>query len=272
MKNLVYFTVGGAPDYSKLLFLCLDSLIRTSNTSDRSSEGFRFDILIILDRSYFSILEKRLAEVAAGFRYGELKLWFLPESNNPMEISARKLAIYRYPHISCYRKIIYLDSDIVVNKDIADIFYELDNDRLLYTCSEYRYEDPHTLKYYSVRPYTDAELNFLQLHKIPVFNCGQFGFMQGEVLGHLKKIEEDMQTFSGNYFYEQSFMNQYFSLLMMTNDGVFTPRTCLEPFNKKFSDILTFDIIHFANASVPYQLKYEGMLQLTNAIEGLNAR
>jgi hypothetical protein len=94
-----------------------------------------------------------------------------------------------------------------------------------------------------------------------VFNCGQFAFVQSDIMrAHFSAVRHCIATTKAAnlpFFYEQSFMNHHFNINGRIDDSVFTPVTDLRAMNNSASDGIF--IAHFATANVPWDVKLHHM-------------
>ena len=107
MKNLVYFSVFYNKNYFRLAALLLKSMKAFS-----SVDGF--DILILTAPEFREHAEE-LAKILP------LQIHCIPLTTL-FEAACARLCIFDYPNIDAYDRILYLDSDIIIKKDIAPIF------------------------------------------------------------------------------------------------------------------------------------------------------
>jgi lipopolysaccharide biosynthesis glycosyltransferase len=240
-RNLIYFVVGANPEYALLLKTCLESIRATCNNIEDT------DILIMCDQQYVKHVE--------AFN----TLIHVTEPNlTGVDASMRKVCIFDYANIHDYDKVMYLDCDIVVCNDLAKLFYQIRNPETLYTCSEVCVPHPHENILFSLLSYTPEQLEYLNSTCKPVFNCGQFAFVQNEIMrNHFSAVRHCIKTTKDAnlpYFYEQSFMNHHFNINGKIDDSVFTPVTDLRAMNNSLSDE-NLCIAHFATANIPWDVK-----------------
>jgi lipopolysaccharide biosynthesis glycosyltransferase len=208
-KHLVYYTVGFNATYIDVLALSIKSLRRKNSQ----------DILVICDESMVSNCQEKLKDTQ--------NIWVCPcpDSTDPMDSSFKKLTIYNYD-ISKYDKIIYIDSDILVDVDLEYFFNNI-HDGKLYAFAEHLEFIYHVQKYHSLLSYTDEELEFLVSNKIHVFNAGLFGFVKSpDMKDHFEKVIQMKEGYTGEYWYEQSFMNVYFNLRKLVDTDLINRSNC----------------------------------------------
>ena len=96
--------------YIKLLKLLITSISEKGNVKANT------DILIITSPVFQLLIQKELEGINLPLHYYTLNLQTL------MESSCCKLKIFQYPNIDKYEKILYLDTDVLVNSDVNPLF------------------------------------------------------------------------------------------------------------------------------------------------------
>jgi len=201
--ELVYYTVGFNPQYLELLYLSIQSL-RNRNFQD---------VLIICDESMIDQCTEKLKD------FKRIIIVPCSDSISAMDSSMKKLLIFNYD-ISKYFKILFIDSDILVNTNLEGIFHGI-KDHKLYAGAEHKTMILHNEKWHSFLTYTENDIKFFYNNKIYPFNCGLFGFIS--TIGmkqHFSNILEMVKNHTGHYWYEQSFMNVYFNKLNLVDTKV----------------------------------------------------
>ena len=119
-KNLIYICVFHQENYIELLKLLIKSISLRSNINKDTT-----DILIITSPAFLPIIQKELSEYDLPLQYMTLNL------NTKMEAGCCKLNIFDYEKISLYNKILYLDTDVLINSDINILFnLEISSDKI----------------------------------------------------------------------------------------------------------------------------------------------
>lgn len=121
-KHLLYMCVFCNIDYVKLLQILLISM--------KVYSSFDFDILIMTQASFvqsISILSSQL----------KIPLFFycVPDKKTVFSAACARLYIFDYPSIHLYDTIFYIDTDIILKKDIATVF-DLAVDDVVYVIPE----------------------------------------------------------------------------------------------------------------------------------------
>jgi lipopolysaccharide biosynthesis glycosyltransferase len=142
-----------------------------------------------------------------------------------MDSSMKKLRIFDYD-ISKYKKILFIDSDILVDIDLRRIFFSI-VDQKLYAFAEYKNLGFHSTKYHSLMNYTFKDYAFFKEHKIYPFNCGLFVFLNSDTMKeHFSNVLTMIDDYEGDYWYEQSFMNVYFNKLNLVDTDIINESNC----------------------------------------------
>jgi len=215
-KKLLYYAIFGA-NYIPLLELSLKSLINCKQNKS-------FDLLLILDESTLNLLKtvKQLEEF-------EWDYYLVPTPADGVEASKLKVNIFDYPNINKYDKILYLDVDIICKGDITNIFDYDSQDKLevveapIMTWSSTVF--PNIIKSatlsHSLSFFTEKDKAYILKNNPSVFNAGQFYLKNTEQMKeHFNNIKWLMEVWPSAYFFEQSFMNQYFNFNKLTSYNI----------------------------------------------------
>jgi len=251
--NLVYYTLGFNEVYLKMLYLSIVSLNKYNN----------IDILVLCDEKLYTKCYQTIGDIK------NVRIETTTGCHDAMSSSMKKLEIFKYD-IAKYSKILFVDCDILIHKNLDDIFEKIADNRL------YAYMDEpkfifHIMPFHSLRDYTGDELIFLYNNNVKVFNAGLFGFLNNAVMKqHFDNILEMVENYEGEYYYEQSFMNKYFNLKNLADLNVITRENCIMNFtmNPKGNKILSLrniqqsqagKIIHFSLAKEVPERKFIDM-------------
>ena len=110
--NLIYMCVFHQDSYIDLLRLLMRSIYVHSNIDKDTT-----DILIITSPEFRSTIQDTLAKFQLPIQY-----YILPDIHTLFEAGCARLNIFKYEHIHKYNKILYLDTDILINSDIRILF------------------------------------------------------------------------------------------------------------------------------------------------------
>lgn len=110
--NLIYMCVFHQESYIQLLKLLIHSISVKANIHPETTH-----ILLYTSAAFQPLIEKELAD------YTSLPIrYILMEIDTLMKASCRKLNIFQYDQIHIYDKILYLDTDVLVNGDVNGLF------------------------------------------------------------------------------------------------------------------------------------------------------
>jgi len=109
--NLIYMCVFFQEKYIDLLELLVESIHARGCLNPETT-----DILLLTSPQFKPVIESRLARFGFQFRF------YLLNANSVLESSAAKLSVFSYDDLATYDKILYLDTDILINGDLNPIF------------------------------------------------------------------------------------------------------------------------------------------------------
>jgi lipopolysaccharide biosynthesis glycosyltransferase len=248
MKYLIYFVVGGKPDYVRLLEFCI-------NTIKHCADNDVFDILVLCDKDYVKYI-----------KHLPIEHIHVTEDNPTNErVSTRKVEIFNFDKIWQYEKVLYLDCDIVISGSLIEIMNDVINKNKLYVCNEKLGKDydanDNISQFFSRqdRPYTEQDIEFFRNNDIYPFNAGEFAFCTSEEMKyHFNNIVSEIDKYYGTqyYFYEQCFMNDYFNRKNLTNN-LLNKYCYLCAVGVYITDKKTIN--HFLNCQADYNTKLKYM-------------
>ena len=241
-RNLIYMCVFHKESYINLLKLLITS-IEVKGNIDRETT----DILIFTSPDFHPLIQKELKDINLPLNYKLLDLHTL------MEASCCKLEIFNYENIDKYEKILYLDTDVLINSDINILFsVEISSEKL------YALEEGHIGHAFWGSQFFD--LNIFD-KTTPAFSAGVFYFMNSIIM---KKLFTDVNSQIIDYMNtneEVPFcLDQPFLVFNSFNQNKFNNqmmKTYLEnnPTNVKSKKI----IYHFPGTPGFYESKYAKM-------------
>lgn len=109
--NLIYICVFYQKKYINLLKLLINSISLKSNINTETT-----DIVIMTSKIFKPIIEKELKNFNLSLYY------YILEIDTIFESACSRLCIFNYENINKYDKILYLDTDIIINSDINVLF------------------------------------------------------------------------------------------------------------------------------------------------------
>lgn len=203
MKHLVYTTLGFDSSYVG----CLDFLIDSINQKNLDTPNF--DFLVICDRKLYKDVLTRLERRKPSFL---IKFMILENAPTKMLASINKLKVFEYPFITEYDNIFFLDADIIVTMNMGNIINKSLDANTLYVFKEKDDYEEHKNMFWSLGKNTDREVAHFKEKSIYPFNAGCFILKNSkEMKSHFSIILDFIKDYQGAYFYEQSFMNDYFN-------------------------------------------------------------
>jgi lipopolysaccharide biosynthesis glycosyltransferase len=231
MSSLIYTTVGKSKDYLQCLITFCDSLVNYNKN---------LNLLVITDESFRSEVD----DIVAGY---DITYYYLerPNSETPEIASMHKLDIHDFIELNKFINILYVDLDCIFQGDINKILNNTLEDNRLYVMPENKNMESHTHNYWSLQNYTGEDINFFTTNNIYVFNAGCFLFKNTNAMKeHFLKLKKIIQNHTGNFFYEQSFMNVYFNKLNIIDYTIITNDLYRLEFSNP-TDSLPELIVHF---------------------------
>lgn len=165
-RNLLYMCVFHNEKYIELLKLLLITLKTKSNFKHT-------DILINTSTFFKTVIEREVKMLELNLPI----LYFIKDGvGNVMEASSSKLDIFEYKDIDKYNKILYLDTDILINRDISNVFeINIDHTKL------YALEEGNIKHiFWGGDQFWDSNVR-----DIPAFSAGVFLFVNNTVIKEL---------------------------------------------------------------------------------------
>lgn len=261
-KNLIYFSVHGA-GYLNLLKLSLEAIVAATST-------INFDILFICTAETKSAIE--VSDYISPFN---VHYMIVDEPEDGIEASKNKCKVFQWTGINDYNKILFLDCDIIAIKDTSHLFDLATQSNKLYTCynafpigkNKMHY---HKDAFHSISQISNEHFETLKLHNQMPFNAGQFLMINSDKMQeHFKNVNWLMENWPGHFFFEQSYMVEYFCRNLLTIADVLHQHilvciiTTVEDMVKLHNDDTC--MIHFAGPPLQSQTKLEFIDSYINA-------
>lgn len=208
-KNLIYYTVYFNKGYTELLDLSINSILKNSKIN--------FDILIITDEPTKELIDKLYftKKIVPKFLITETPFDGVIASQN-------KTRVFEYENINEYNNILFLDCDIVCIKDINTIFKQNLKTDTLYTAYNLNLSyGHHKTFHHGFEMLSEDFVSEMRTNKQMPFNAGQFLFKNSERMRkHFNNVCWFMESWAGEYFFEQAFMCYYFCKGYLTDSNV----------------------------------------------------
>ena len=208
-KNLIYFSIFSSKYFIELLDICLHSIFRHVDNPS-------FDILFITDEPTRIEIDKLNSTKKFCCKYH-----LIDTPKNPIISSMSKIEIVNFKELNNYNKILYLDADTLFLKN-PEIFFNLNiSEGYLYTHSNATAQPIQTLKGYPTHGlmfFSDYQLRFMAENPtVSPINAGHFLFINSSHMQlHFKNVKWFMKVWPSVYFFEQSFLNSYFTFHGLT--------------------------------------------------------
>jgi mannosyltransferase OCH1-like enzyme len=176
--NLIYICVFYQKNYIDLLNLLLKSILVKSNIDENTN------ILIITSPEFKLLIEKVVSYCKIPLEY------YILNYNTLFEAGCARLNIFNYDKINLYEKILYLDTDILINSNINVLFNLNTNPTKLYALEEGN---------------IGHEYWGSQFFDFSKFNINQQAFTSGVLYFHnnnvIKLLFQDIQNHIQKYIY-----------------------------------------------------------------------
>jgi lipopolysaccharide biosynthesis glycosyltransferase len=184
--------------------------------------------------------------------------------------------IFDYQHVNKYKNILFLDADILCVDDISFLF-DGTYKKLETVDNQYGLRKKEKMMNrniissatitHSVCHFLPEEWEYIEQEDPTVFNAGQFLFTNTDQMKHhLENVRWLMGIWPSIYFFEQSFLNQYFVIKKLCNYGILNEVTSLtknvpnifdgEVDWSKYEPEVGKKLCHFAGSSTNASHKY----------------
>ena len=178
--NLIYMCVFHQENYIRLLKLLITSISVKANINKATT-----DILIVTSPTFQPLIQKELEDFGLPLRY------YILDLHTMMDASCCKLKIFSYTDIDRYEKILYLDTDVLVNSDVNTLFGNDISPDKLYALEEGDIGSTHWGSEFF--DFTQFDVN------TPAFSAGVFYFMNSVAM---KTLFDDTNAHIANYLAE----------------------------------------------------------------------
>lgn len=198
-----------------------------------------FDILVICDEE----THKHIVALPIINELGNISYLHIPRPKNLHHALLNKCSIREYKNILEYKKVLYLDCDIIVQRDLSELFKTIKiKKNVLYAPAE----GTLTGKFWFLDAYKESNVERLLNQGTKSFNSGTFIFIPtSSFLKHFERVKLMGEQYKGKeHFYDQSFFNYYFNINNLSSTEFISDavRIFPEPSNYYFKKY----IIHFA--------------------------
>lgn len=206
-SHIIYITIAGSnPKYVDVATYLLKSIDHFLSRKD-------VDVLVICDAESHKLFDFQFS------KNPHIRIFkIVVQSVNAYDL---KLRPFEFENLYLYSKVIYLDLDIlIISHDIDKLFDESFQKGILHVKPETTLGEANMI-YWSTVGFTNNQLDlFLKLGITP-FNTGSFGFLfSKEMFVHFRSVLNIIEKTGGAFYTEQSYMNQYFNSLLMTEGQI----------------------------------------------------
>jgi hypothetical protein len=257
-KNLIYFTLFNNLEYLSMLKLCLNTIFKNCIEPE-------FDMLFITEK----VFVEEILNITKEFKG---KVYFNTDytAEDSIKASMNKLKIYNFANIQDYEKVLFLDCDIFIMKNLNSVFEEKWIAEKL--CVFNNPEVPvysYNSKFHGLNTVSDGKLAELYYEGILPFNAGHFAFVNTpRMKKHFNNVIWLTENWPGEYFYEQSFMNHYFALNKIVDYTILKEKILLVNLLKSLVDYKSFCdkfIVHFIGEAISPEKKLKKIQEYYNA-------
>lgn len=248
-KNLVYYCIGGKGQYFQFLEWSVDSILK--HTKDLNN----IDFLFFCPQEWVSNIEKLKKQNNVNFYYE-----IIPNTEDGVEVAMHRLRIFDFSKIKNYKKILYIDSDILCFKDLNGLFdKEIEHERFyaVKNCGNHKTFKPHFFTH-SIIDFNEATANLLQEKNQVPMNTGQFLILNSNKMEkHFQNIRWLHSTWPLKYFFEQCFFNHYFCTSFLSNTQTLEDVVYLQDNREILTKEHTekYTLIHFVGPPLDGQTK-----------------
>lgn len=246
-KNLVYCCVFYNKDYFKLLELLLKSMIVFSRYDT-------FDFLIMTQEEFLPLVLELEIELRI-----KLKTFCIPCSNI-FQAACARLSIFDYPLIEEYSKILYLDTDILIKKDITPVL-DLEIDDKLHAVESGTISSASFGVYFfdfeNIHKNIDKNTTGINSGTLLFKNSDTMKTLFADILKHIKEYTEAGRPML--YCMDQPFINYGAIKDNLHNNTVLNEHVSLYEDNNEVTNYETSSICHFSYPIGNFAHKYYRM-------------
>lgn len=211
--NLIVLSVTYNSKYLEVLKLLLFSLRKYSNYNKKNT-----NILIMLEPKF----EEQIKKILNDFNI-EASLFFI-RSDNILHSSASKLLFIKWPYIVNYNKILFLDTDVLINGNIESIFNLPIEDGVVYA----KKEGYIGHQYWGGKEFFD--FSFYNEDET-AFNCGVLLLLNGDktkelinnIILKIKNADTIPECAEQPFIVAEAFKNYSYNITMLDEKIVMNP-------------------------------------------------
>lgn len=250
MKNLVYFCVFYNKDYFKLLNLLLTSLKFFSSTDN-------FDLLILTNENMVDLVKELQTKLKLSIFIKTFNFTTIFQS------ACARLFIFDYEMITIYDKILYIDTDIIIKKDLAKIF-DLQIDDKLYGIESGTINSPSFGNQFFDFDKIDRSIKGINSGTLLFNNKLCIRDLFCRIIGHINVFTDSKMKIP--YCMDQPFINYHAISSEMYNNTLLNDYVSLYEDNEIVTNYETSIICHFSFPIGNFGHKFERMRKFMNEI------
>lgn len=228
-RNLIYCCVFYNKDYFKLLDLLLKSMKVYSTQT--------FDFLVMTSPEF----EPEVKKMAETLKL-ELKI-FSQDFKTIFQAACARLFIFDYPKLSEYEKILYLDTDIIIKGNLAQVF-ALPIEDLLHGISSGNIGSQNFGSQFFDFGTMDRNLAGINSGTLLFFNSENMKNLFGRMRKHIKQFTDEGKQVP--YCMDQPFINYHAIKDSLYNSTLLNPLVSLFEGNDTVDNYATSVICHFS--------------------------
>ena len=241
MKVLCYTTCGGKnPNYIDMV--C--EMIRSVRKHDS------FDIAVITKPEWIPYFKQRLSF--------DIKFFETTNANDASRAAANRLTIFDY-NVQEYSHLLYLDCDIIIKRNISDLFLKCSDEYDMYV---FRENADLENNIWCNKKYTEDELNYMRENRLDNFNSGQFIVKNSEkVRASFKQAFESYLKNPSFSLYEQGHINTVCKFTLTLNYSLLQNEVLLHAneFDQQQLKDTHHRILHFCGCGYNFLFKLRNM-------------
>jgi predicted O-methyltransferase YrrM len=246
--NCVFTCVFNNEEYINIFYLFLESIFTYGNLNNDT------DILVYTSTPFMN-------KIKDSHLYNEkIKFEINDEYNDIGKACKSRLDLFSFKNIDNYKKILYLDTDIIV-KDDMNLLFDIPREDILYVVEEGTIDDSENGRFWGKDLFGEEITNY---EDKKAFNSGVLLFNNCEKIKFLfEKIKEDMTTREDS-FYDQPFIVYNAFKYNLYNNKILNKYSINVDINEEH-DIFDDKILHhFCGAPGRHYKKIEGMKYFLN--------
>ena len=189
----------------------------------------QLDFLVICDKN----TKQKVKTMKDLNKFNKVYYHIVPDEPDLQHALTRKFDIADFSGFMNYKKILYLDIDIIVQGNIIDVIESVPvRANTLYATKEGDIEG----RYWYLDMYKQSNIKSMRDNNINSFNSGFYMFKPNQKMKkHLENVKKIAVNYSGQqHFYDQSFFNYYFNIHRLANTDYMSDVYIMFPDSTKY--------------------------------------